>query len=65
MAEKNYEYFLKSDLSNYAGEWVVILENAVVAHGGNFKEVAEMVDKEHSGKKALITRIPAKIAQLI
>lgn len=64
MKSKSYEHFLESDFSQYAGEWIGILENKVVAHGANFKEVAEIVDSEFPSKKVLITRIPQKIARL-
>ena len=63
MALTNYDFFIKADFSKFAGEWVGVLNSKVVAHGSNFKEVAEIVDKEFQSKKVLITRIPAKMAQ--
>ncbi|MEK6941249.1 MAG: DUF5678 domain-containing protein [archaeon] len=65
MTYSNYDFFIKTDFSKYAGEWVGILGNKVVAHGASFKEVAEIVDREFNLKKVLITRIPAKVAQLL
>ena len=65
MASKTYEYFVKTDFSKYAGEWIGILEKKVVVHGASFKEVAEIVDKEFKSKKVLITRAPTKMAQLL
>jgi len=59
-----YEHYIKSDFTSYAGEWIAILAKKVVAHGATFKEVAEIVDKEFAGKKALITRVPPKVTQL-
>ena len=61
----NYDYYIKADLSKYSNEWVAILENKVVAHGSSFKEVATKIDETPNLSKALITRIPAKIAQLL
>jgi len=61
----NYKYFLKADLSKYSSEWIAIFNDKVVFHGSNFKEVAEMTDKEFKGKKVLITRVPSKIAQFL
>lgn len=65
MPQTTYDYFLKNDFSKYAGEWIGLLDNRVVAHGPTFKEVAEIVDREFNSKKILITRIPQKIAQLL
>lgn len=65
MVSVSYEFFLKEDFSRYAGEWIGILDKKVVAHGASFKEVAEIADREFSSKKMLITRIPAKMAQLL
>ena len=60
-----YDFYVKSDFSQYAGQWIAILNNKVIAHSTNFKQIAEMTDKEVNGKKALIVRIPEKIAQLL
>ena len=37
----NFDYFVKSDLSDFVGSWVAILDGRVVASGKNFREVAE------------------------
>ena len=60
-----YDYYLKTDFSKYAGQWVAIFNEKVVAHGKGFKEVAETLDKNPEFKDALITRIPEKIAQIL
>ena len=42
----NYEWFLKKDLSNYAGKWLAIVDKKVVASGDEAKEVNEIKKKE-------------------
>ena len=61
----NFDYFVNSDLSDFVGSWVAILDGKVVASGKNFREVAERVDKEFPKKKALLTRVPEKIAHIL
>ena len=61
----NFEFFVKSDLSNFMGTWVAILDGKVVAHGKNFKEVAEKVDKEFPKKRALLTKVSEKMARIL
>ncbi len=60
-----YDFYLKSDFSRYAGKWVAILNNKVVSSGKSFKEVAEKIDKTPDSRKALIARIPEKMVQLL
>ncbi|MEK6902521.1 MAG: DUF5678 domain-containing protein [archaeon] len=60
-----YDYYISTDLNQYTGKWVGILNKEVVAVGKNFKEVAEKVDKNFARKKVLITRIPEKVLQIL
>ncbi len=58
---KNLDYFQRSDLTRYAGEWVVICKEQVVAHGKDLQKVVALarqlypeeipfVDKVSDGK---------------
>ncbi|OGJ22333.1 hypothetical protein A3K73_03820 [Candidatus Pacearchaeota archaeon RBG_13_36_9] len=60
MENKNYELFLKSDVSEYIGEWVAICDKKIVAHGKNVKEVVKEASQKCYGKRPLIARIPEK-----
>ena len=42
MTTNDYDWFVKTDLSKYAGEWVATLDQKVIAHGVD----AEIVYKE-------------------
>lgn len=35
---KNYEFFMRTNFQNYAGEWVVICNEKLVAHGQDIKK---------------------------
>ena len=61
----NFEFFVKSDLSDFVGQWVAILDNQIVASGNSFREVAEKVDKEFPKQKPLLTRVPEKMAHIL
>ena len=37
--DKNYEFYINADLSEYAGKWIAIVDGKVVASGENPEEV--------------------------
>jgi hypothetical protein len=41
---RNYEYFMKLDTTQFRGEWVVISEEKVVAHGKHVDDVWDAAD---------------------
>lgn len=58
LLEKNFEYFLKSEFSEFDdGEWVAIHDNKVVSHGKSLKEVVSEVKKTMPLSKVLISKI--------
>ncbi len=60
MENQNYELFLKSDVSQYIGEWVAICDKKIVSHGKSVKEVVKEANQKCPGKRPLIVRIPEK-----
>jgi len=36
--DKNYEFYINADLSEYAGKWIAIVDGKVVASGGRSGE---------------------------
>ncbi len=58
--EKNYHYFMEADISNYAGEWIAIAENRIIAHGNNVKEVAAQAQRISNGNRFLLAKIPGE-----
>jgi len=55
--EENFNYFLEADLSNYADEWVAIIDKSVVSYGKNVKAVYEDAVKKFPNKKPFLTKI--------
>ncbi len=58
--DKNYNFFLETDLDKYKGEWVIICEDKIISHGNNLKEIVEEAKKRCANKKFLITRVPSE-----
>ncbi len=58
--EKNYHYFMDADVSPYIGEWIAILENKIISHGRNLKEVVRIANNISKGKKFLLARVPSE-----
>ncbi len=57
---KNYDYFLKADLSPFIGEWIAICGNKIIAHGPNVKEVFAAAKEKYPNKRPLLVRVPEK-----
>ena len=37
--EQNYEFYMKTDVSQYIGKWIAICDEKIVSSGDNPKEV--------------------------
>ena len=55
---KEFEFYLKADLSKYEGKYVAIVGDEVVASGENAKEVLEEAKKKFPNKKPALAKIP-------
>ena len=56
---KSYEFYAGADLSRYAGEWVAIVGNKVVAHGNSVKEIISKSSEAAPGKPPFIAKVPS------
>lgn len=54
----NFESISEEHASKYAGEWVAVIDNMVVAHGKSFREVYEKAKKQFPDKRPLIGKLP-------
>lgn len=54
MGYSNYEWFIKEDLSRYAGDWVVIIDKKIVSSG---KDVGKLVKELYPSKRPFVTKI--------
>jgi len=56
----NYEYFIETPMEEFIGEWVVICEGKIVAHGRDVKEVVKKAQELQPNKKFMVVRVPDK-----
>lgn len=59
MKSKEFEFYLKADLSKYEGKYIAIVGDKVVAFGDNAKEVFEEAKKK-TGKTPTLAKIPTE-----
>ncbi|MAG18356.1 MAG: succinyl-CoA synthetase subunit alpha [Candidatus Diapherotrites archaeon] len=57
---KTYEFYANADLSKYAGQWVAIVDNKVVAHGKNVKKILKEAEKEAPKAIPFIAKVPLR-----
>ncbi len=65
MASKEFEFYVKADLSKYSGQYVAIVDDKVVASGDNAKEVMETATKKYPNKTPLLAKIPKEEALIL
>lgn len=58
--DKNYQFFMKTNIDSYIGEWIVICNKKIVAHGRDVKKVFREVKEKYPKERPLITRVPDK-----
>lgn len=56
---KNYEYFLKANLNQYAGKWVAIVNQRVVSSGNDAQVVYKEAKKKFPKEKPSLAKIPS------
>lgn len=54
----NYEYFIKTDTSKYAGEWIAIAQKKIVAHGKDAQIVYQKAQKKAPRQQVSLAKIP-------
>jgi len=57
MVSGNFNFFVQNDLGKYAGEWIAVSGNKVIANGGSATEVLEKATGK-SKDKPTIMRVP-------
>lgn len=58
--DKNYQFFMKTKMDSYIGEWVAICNQMIISHGHNPKQVFRDAKEKCPNKKLLFTRVPDK-----
>ncbi|MDP1695939.1 MAG: DUF5678 domain-containing protein [archaeon] len=60
LTEKNYEFFLSTDVREFIGEWVIICEGKIVAHNKDVKQAVREAIAKYPNKKFMVARVPDK-----
>ena len=59
-----YEFFIKTPLEKYIGEWVAICDQKIVAHNQDVEKVYAEAIKICPGKRPFFARVPDKAAMI-
>ncbi|HIH76613.1 MAG TPA: hypothetical protein HA343_04795 [Methanomassiliicoccales archaeon] len=54
----NYDYFMSMDVSPYAGQWVAICDEKLIAHSSSFKDVYQLAKSRCGRSKPFIAMVP-------
>lgn len=57
-SKTNYQWYLKAETSKYAGEWVAIANQKIVAHGDSAFKVRKKASQKHPQTKIALAKIP-------
>jgi len=57
---KDYECFIHSDLHEYEGKWVALVNGTVVASGDRADEVMMEAESKHPNELITLSKIPDK-----
>ena len=55
---EDYEWFIKTDFSKYAGRWIATIGKRVVAEGDDAETVYKEAKNKYPGKKPSLAKIP-------
>jgi len=61
----NFEALSEEDASKYAGEWIAILNNKVIAHNRSFKELYKFIKNNFPKERALMGKLPEVIPTVL
>ncbi len=57
---RNYEWYVNANLEKEAGNWIVIVDEKIVASGKDLKQLLDQTDRKFEGKESLIAKVPTK-----
>ena len=63
--DKNYDYFMKANVEEYIGEWIVICNQRIVSHGKDVKKVFEKAKLLCPKERPFLARIPEKDTMIL
>jgi len=56
----NYQFFMKTNIDQYIGQWIAICQQKIVSHGTDVKKVFKEAKQKCPRDKPLLTRVPEK-----
>ena len=59
-AMKNYEAYMRLDLTPFEGLWIAVFNDRVVSSGADAKRVYEEAMKTSRNKPVLLTKVPRR-----
>ncbi|MFH1353405.1 MAG: DUF5678 domain-containing protein [bacterium] len=57
---KNYEWYIKTDTKKYAGRWIAIVAQKIVASGNDAEKVYFQALKKYPKTKPSLAKVPDK-----
>ena len=57
---KNHKWLSRADLSMYEGEWIIVANESVVAHGKDLEALYKQVDAECPDADRITINVPPK-----
>lgn len=57
---KNYEWYVKTDTSKYAGKWIAIVNQKVVASGKDAQKVYRRAREKYPRGRPSLAKVPTK-----
>ena len=65
MKSKEFEFYVKADLSKYEGKYIAIVDDKVVASGDNAKVVIENAKKKFPDRNPMLAKVPREEALIL
>ena len=62
MSYTDYEWFLKEDLTVYAGKWVAILNKKVIASGKDAALILKETEEKYPKKRPFLAKVKGHLA---
>ncbi len=53
-----YNFFMKTNVDKYIGEWIAIVNTEIVSHGKDLKKVFSETKNKYPNSKPFIAKVP-------
>ena len=61
----DYEWFMQSNLDEYTGKWIAIVNKRIVATSENVTDVLKKVREEYPKTTPFVTKVPEKMLMVV